>query len=142
MDPNRSFRYLFMVVSWQYLLFHTLHPVPWMSRTHPSTAKLTVKYRIFIMWKTFYSKEWNQHDKLEYMYRLLNWQLLHLLLSRLRLSKRRKAIKLENIFMMELFRFSLEKLLSSDGIFVYLLIALRCVISCLVTPNLLDFCCI
>ena len=32
---------------------------------------------------------------------------------------------------MELFRFSLKKFLSSDGILVYLLMALRCVISCL-----------
>lgn len=41
---------------------------------------------------------------------------------------------------MELFRFSLKIFSSSDGIFVYLLMALRCMISCLVTPNLLNFC--
>lgn len=42
--------------------------------------------------------------------------------------------------MMELFRFSLKKFLSSDGILVYLLMALRCGISRLGTTNLLNFC--
>lgn len=42
---------------------------------------------------------------MEYMYRLVNWQLLLLLLSRQWLSKQKKIIKLENIFVMELFVF-------------------------------------
>ena len=41
---------------------------------------------------------------------------------------------------MELFRFSLKKFLSSDGILVYLLMALRCGISRLRATNLLNFC--
>ena len=41
---------------------------------------------------------------------------------------------------MELFRFSLKKFLSSDGILVYLLMALRCGISRLGATNLLNFC--
>ena len=41
---------------------------------------------------------------------------------------------------MEFFRFSLKKFLSSDGILVYLLMALRCEISRLDTTNLLNFC--
>ena len=72
--------------------------------------------------------------------RLVSWQLLLLLPSRLRLSKRRETRRLENISMMELFRFSLKKFLSSDGILVYLLMALRCEISRLDTTNLLNFC--
>lgn len=42
--------------------------------------------------------------------------------------------------MMELFRFSLKKFLSSDGILVYLLMALSCEISRLDTTNLFNFC--
>ena len=72
--------------------------------------------------------------------RLVSWQLLLLLPPRLRLSKRRETRRLENISMMELFRFSLKKFLSSDGILVYLLMALRCGISRLGTTNLLNFC--
>lgn len=72
--------------------------------------------------------------------RLVSWQLLLLLPPRLRLSKRRETRRLENISMMELFRFSLKKFLSSDGILVYLLMALRCEISRLDTTNLLNFC--
>ena len=41
---------------------------------------------------------------------------------------------------MELFRFSLKKFLSSDGILVYLLMALGCGISRLDATNLLNFC--
>ena len=72
--------------------------------------------------------------------RLVNWQLLLLLPPRLRLSKRRETRRVENISMMEFFRFSLKKFLSSDGILVYLLMALRCGISRLDTTNLLNFC--
>ena len=72
--------------------------------------------------------------------RLVSWQLLLLLPPRLRLSRRRETRRLENISMMELFRFSLKKILSSDGILVYLLMALRCEISRLDTTNLLNFC--
>lgn len=72
--------------------------------------------------------------------RLVSWQLLLLLPPRLRLSKRRETRRLENISMMELFRFSLKKFLSSDGILVYLLMALRCGISRLGATNLLNFC--
>ena len=72
--------------------------------------------------------------------RLVSWQLLLLLPPRLRLSKRRETRRVENISMMELFRFSLKKFLSSDGILVYLLMALRCGISRLGATNLLNFC--
>ena len=48
---------------------------------------------------------------MEYMYRLVNWQLLLLLLSRQWLSKRRETRRLENISMMEFFRFFTEKIL-------------------------------
>ena len=72
--------------------------------------------------------------------RLVSWQLLLLLPPRLRLSKRRETRRVEDISMMELFRFSLKKFLSSDGILVYLLMALRCGISRLGATNLLNFC--